>query len=91
VVVQMPGNHLIALRNRLKKELRTQHQSLNERSRETSHRAHHRKVHKIKQGNISKKDHKQSKLANFGSHWQIILEIGMGLFYIVPGYRRADQ
>jgi hypothetical protein len=36
-------------------------------------------------------DHKQSKLANFGSHWQIILEIGMGLFSIVPGYRRADQ
>jgi hypothetical protein len=36
-------------------------------------------------------DHKQSKLANFEPHWQIILEIGIGLFFIVPGYRRADQ
>jgi hypothetical protein len=35
-------------------------------------------------------DYKQSKLANFESHWQIILEIGMGSFSIVPGYRRAD-
>jgi hypothetical protein len=36
-VVQMRGNHLIALRNRLKNELRTQHQSPNELSQETSH------------------------------------------------------
>jgi hypothetical protein len=36
-------------------------------------------------------DHKQSKLANFESHWQIILEIGMSLLFIIPGYRRADQ
>jgi hypothetical protein len=34
---------------------------------------------------------KQSKLANFESHWQIIFEIGMGLLSIVLGYRRADQ
>jgi hypothetical protein len=46
-VVQRRGNHLIALRNRLKNELRTQHQSPNELNRETSHRAHHRKVHKL--------------------------------------------
>jgi hypothetical protein len=46
-VVQMRGNHLIALHNRLKNELRTQHQSLNELSRETNHRANHRKVHKL--------------------------------------------
>jgi hypothetical protein len=36
-------------------------------------------------------DYKQNKPANFESQWQIILEIGMGLFSIVPGYRRADQ
>jgi hypothetical protein len=36
-------------------------------------------------------DHKQSKLANFESHWQISSEIGMGFFSIVPGYQRADQ
>jgi hypothetical protein len=37
-------------------------------------------------------DHKQvSKLAIFESHWQIILEIGIGFFSIVPGYRRVDQ
>jgi hypothetical protein len=36
-------------------------------------------------------DQKQNKLANFESHWKIILEIGMGLFSIVPGYQRADQ
>jgi hypothetical protein len=35
-------------------------------------------------------DHKQSKPANFEPHWQIILEIGMGLFSIVPGDWRAD-
>jgi hypothetical protein len=46
-VVQRHGNHLIALRNRLKKELRTQHQSPNDLSRETSHRANLRKVHKL--------------------------------------------
>jgi hypothetical protein len=34
---------------------------------------------------------KQSKLADFKSHWHIILEIGVGFFSIVPGYRRADQ
>jgi hypothetical protein len=36
-------------------------------------------------------DHPQSKLANFESHWQMILEIGMGLFSIVPGFWLADQ
>jgi hypothetical protein len=46
-VVQMRGNHLIALRNRFKNELRTQHQSPNELSRETSHRANHWKVYKL--------------------------------------------
>jgi hypothetical protein len=46
-MVQRRGNHLIALRNRLKNELRTQYQSPNELSRETSHRANHRKVHKL--------------------------------------------
>jgi hypothetical protein len=46
-VVQMRGNHLIALPNRLKNELHTQHQSPNELSRETSHRANQRKVHKL--------------------------------------------
>jgi hypothetical protein len=46
-VVQRRGNHLIALRNRLKNELRTQHQSPNELNREMSNRANHRKVHKL--------------------------------------------
>jgi hypothetical protein len=46
---------------------------------------------KIEQGSLSKMDHKQSKLANFESHWQIVLQIGMGLFSIVLVYRRADQ
>jgi hypothetical protein len=36
-------------------------------------------------------DQKHSKFANFESRWQIILEIVMRLFYIVPSYRRADQ
>jgi hypothetical protein len=36
-------------------------------------------------------DHKQNQLANFESHWQIILEIGMGLFSVVPGSRRTNQ
>jgi hypothetical protein len=36
-------------------------------------------------------DHKQSKFATFESHWQIILETGMGLFSVVTGYRRPDQ
>jgi hypothetical protein len=43
----MRGNHLIALRNRLKNELRIQHQSSNELSRETGYRANHMKVHKL--------------------------------------------
>jgi hypothetical protein len=34
---------------------------------------------------------KHGKLADFESHWQIILEIGMGLFSILPGYGHADQ
>jgi hypothetical protein len=46
-VVQMHGNHLIALHYRLKKGFHTQHQSPNELSRETSHRANDRKVHKL--------------------------------------------
>jgi hypothetical protein len=33
----------------------------------------------------------KTNFANFESHWQIILEIGMGLFSIVRVYRRADQ
>jgi hypothetical protein len=45
----------------------------------------------MEQGNLSKMGHKQSKLANFESHWQIILEIGMSLFSIIPGYPCADQ
>jgi hypothetical protein len=36
-------------------------------------------------------DYKQNNLANFEYHWQIILEIGMSLFSIVPGYQRVDQ
>jgi hypothetical protein len=48
LLVSLPiGNHLIALRNRIKNDLRTQHQSPNALNRETSHRAHHRKVHKL--------------------------------------------
>jgi hypothetical protein len=48
LLIPLPiGNHLIALRNRIKKEPHTQHQSPNELNRETSHRAHHRKVHKF--------------------------------------------
>jgi uncharacterized membrane protein len=78
------------LRNRFKNELHTEHQPPNELSRETSHQANHRKVHKLNR-ETSQKNRKQSKLANFESHWQIILEIGMGLFAIVPDYRRADQ
>jgi hypothetical protein len=36
LLVPLPiGNHLIALRNRIKNELRTQHQSPNELNRET--------------------------------------------------------
>jgi hypothetical protein len=46
-MVRMRGDHLIALRNRLKNELRTEHQLPNELSQETSHRANHRKVHKL--------------------------------------------
>jgi hypothetical protein len=46
-VVQRRGRHLIALRNRFKNELRTQHESPNELSRKTSHRVNHRKVHKL--------------------------------------------
>jgi hypothetical protein len=41
------GNHLIALRHRLKNELGTRHQSANDLSRETCHGANHRKVHKL--------------------------------------------
>jgi hypothetical protein len=47
VVVQRRGNQVIALPNRLKNELRTQHQSPNELSREKSHRVNHRKIHKL--------------------------------------------
>jgi hypothetical protein len=53
-VVQVRGNHLIASRNRLKNELRTQHQSPSELNRETSHRANHRKVHKLSRGTSQK-------------------------------------
>jgi hypothetical protein len=48
LLVPLPiGNHLIALRNQIKNESRTQHQSPNKLNRETSHRAHYRKFHKL--------------------------------------------
>jgi hypothetical protein len=52
--MQMRGNHLIALRNRLKNELRAQHQLPNELSRETNHRANHRKGHKLSRETFQK-------------------------------------
>jgi hypothetical protein len=87
-MVQMHGNHLITLRNRVKNELRTQQQLPNEPSRDTSHRANHRKVHKLSRGTSDTWTITKVNLRILNLTGKSFLEIGMGLFSIVSGYQR---